>query len=266
MQRICLTPPGEAGVRGARARLYLRWMPRLGAEPVALYELLRTLPEVGVDAPELEELAELLRSTPESVERSLRALGAVGFLIEHEGWVELAERPPTASSAPANQRRAVEANIELEPAAADGSGAVEVVRASDRTADRVADEASGEYPVREDSVSPEDYFRYMGTLPSPHILEFLNGYTERDGLTADAIREALRISCERDARKVGYVRSILERWVERGVRTVEDVGRFEEDRKLKLVAEGGRGVNQGRGEDRPAAAGRKEGYKWFFGE
>ena len=57
----------------------------------------------------------------------------------------------------------------------------------------------------------------MGSLPAPHILEFLNGYCERDGLSPDAVREA-RIASERDARRVGYVRSILERWVERGVR------------------------------------------------
>ena len=90
-----------------------------------------------------------------------------------------------------------------------------------------------------EGVSADDYFRFMGTLPAPHILEFLNGYCERDGLTPDAVREALRIASERDARRVGYVRSILERWVERGVKTVEDVERFEKDRKLRLVEESG---------------------------
>ncbi len=74
-----------------------------------------------------------------------------------------------------------------------------------------------------EGVSADDYFRFMGTLPAPHILEFLNGYCERDGLSPDAVREALRIASERDARRVGYVRSILERWVERGVKSVEDV-------------------------------------------
>ena len=50
MERIQLTPPGTSNVRGSRARLYIRWMPHLGAGAVALYELLRTLPDVGLDA------------------------------------------------------------------------------------------------------------------------------------------------------------------------------------------------------------------------
>ncbi|MCL6439737.1 MAG: DnaD domain protein, partial [Rubrobacteraceae bacterium] len=112
-----------------------------------------------------------------------------------------------------------------------------------------------------EGITPDDYFRYMGTLPAPHILEFLNGYCERDGLEPDAVREALRIASERDARRVGYVRSILERWVERGVKTLEDVRRFEQDRRLRLVGEGVSG-----GTDRQSAARRREGYEWLFGE
>jgi DnaD/phage-associated family protein len=117
----------------------------------------------------------------------------------------------------------------------------------------------------------------MGSLPAPHILEFLNGYCERDGLSPDAVREALRIASERDARRVGYVRSILERWVERGVKTTQDVERFEQDRKLRLVEESGairggalrimetrEGVKDGT--DRQSAARRREGYEWLFGE
>src|SRR4029453_18411608 len=81
MERVRLTPPGEKRARGGRARLYIRWMPHLGAEAVALYELLRLLPDIGHDAVEVEELAELLRSTPESVERSLGALVEAGFAV-----------------------------------------------------------------------------------------------------------------------------------------------------------------------------------------
>ena len=128
-----------------------------------------------------------------------------------------------------------------------------------------------------EGVSADDYFRYMGSLPAPHILEFLNGYCERDGLEPDAVREALKIASERDARRVGYVRSILERWVERGVKTPEDVERFEQDRKLRLVEQSGavkggalkikesRGGVSG-GPDRQSAARRREGYEWLFGE
>ena len=126
-------------------------------------------------------------------------------------------------------------------------------------------------------VSADDYFRFMGSLPAPHILEFLNGYCGRDGLTPDAVREALKIASERDARRVGYVRSILERWVERGVKTVGDVERFEQDRKLRLVEQSGavRGgalrIGEARkgvsgGPDRQSAARRREGYEWLFGE
>ena len=86
MERVQLTPPGENRERGARARLYVRWMPHLGAEAVALYELLRLLPDVGQDSVEFEELADLLRSTPEGVEAAMRALEEHGFMLER--WVE----------------------------------------------------------------------------------------------------------------------------------------------------------------------------------
>jgi hypothetical protein len=86
MERVRLTPPGEKRARGGRARLYVRWMPHLGAEAVALYELLRILPDLGNESPEIEELAELLRSTPEGVEASLEALIEAGFVVRRDGW------------------------------------------------------------------------------------------------------------------------------------------------------------------------------------
>ena len=253
MERVRLTPPGEKRERGAKARLYIRWMPHLGAEAVALYELLRLLPDVGEDAAELAELAELLRSTPESVETSLRVLMEHGFAVERGGWFEVPEYPPVSVSPRSSA-------VGGSPVVDAGEGPVvreiEVTRAEP------------------EGVSPDDYFRYMGTLPAPHILEFLNGYTERDGLETAAVIEALKIASERDARRVGYVRSILERWVERGVKTVADVERFEQDRKLRLVAESGAvkggamrlrgGVSDGT--DRGSAARRREGYEWLFGE
>jgi DnaD/phage-associated family protein len=249
MERVRLAPPGERKARGGRARLYIRWMPHLGAEVVALYELLRLLPDVGQDCVEVEELAALLRSTPESVEESYEALIEAGFVIERDGWAEVAEHPPTAKGRP--REDAGGGGVEGPPVRD-----VEVVRAEP------------------EGVSADDYFRFMGSLPAPHILEFLNGYCERDGLDADVVREALRIASERDARRVGYVRSILERWVERGVKTLEDVERFEKDRKLRLVEESGavRGgalkIGEGvrDGTDRQSAARRREGYEWFFGE
>ena len=251
MERVRLAPPGENRARGGRARLYVRWMPHLGAEAVALYELLRILPDIGQDCVEIEELAELLQSTPESVEESFEALIEAGFVVERHGWAEVAEHPP-----PARER-----SREVEGEGADElpARAVEVVRAEP------------------EGVSADDYFRFMGSLPAPHILEFLNGYCERDGLDAGVVREALRIASERDARRVGYVRSILERWVERGVKTLEDVERFERDRKLRLVEQSGavrggalkigeprEGVRDGT--DRQSAARRREGYEWLFGE
>jgi DnaD/phage-associated family protein len=227
-------------------------MPHLGAEAVALYELLRILPDIGNDEVDSDELAELLRSTPESVEASLETLVEAGFVARREGWLEVAEYPPSAQK---KERPAKATETENDLPVRD----VEVIRAEP------------------EGVSADDYFRFMGSLPAPHILEFLNGYCERDGLTPDAVREALKIASERDARRVGYVRSILERWVERGVKTVEDVERFEQDRKLRLVEQSGavRGgalrVREARegvsgGSDRQSAARRREGYEWLFGE
>ena len=248
MERVRLTPPGEKRARGGRARLYVRWMPHLGAEAVALYELLRILPDLGDDDIEVEELAELLRSTPESVEESLEVLTRSGFVTARDGWLEVAEHPPSAKG---EDRGAFGVETSELPVRD-----VEVIRAEP------------------EGVSADDYFRFMGSLPAPHILEFLNGYCGRDGLAPDAVREALKIASERDARRVGYVRSILERWVERGVKTVEDVERFEQDRKLRLVEQSGavkggalrvrEGVSGG--PDRQSAARRREGYEWLFGE
>src|ERR671933_954098 len=82
LEQVRLTPPEEKRERGARARLYVRWMPHLGAEAVALYELLRILPDVGQDCVEVVELAELLQSVPESVEESFEALIEAGFVVE----------------------------------------------------------------------------------------------------------------------------------------------------------------------------------------
>lgn len=258
MERLKLTPPGERRARGGRARLYVRWMPHIGAEAVALYELLRILPDVGHDDVEVEELAELLRSTPEDVEEAFEALVGAGFVVERGGWLEVAEHPPSGTPRQKVDRAESPRETVREKAPVRD---VQVIRAEP------------------EGVSADDYFRFMGTLPAPHILEFLNGYCGRDGLTPDAVREALRIASERDARRVGYVRSILERWVERGVKTVEDVERFEQDRKLRLVQESGavkggalkirEGGTRGGvrdGEDRQSAARRREGYEWLFGE
>ena len=239
-------------MRGARARLYIRWMPHLGVRAIALYELLRILPEVGRDSVEAEELAELLRSTPESVESSLGVLLEHGFAVKRDNWVEVLEYPPVANVSGHGE---------------DWRGSVPV-----REIEVVRAEPEG--------VSPDDYFRFMGSLPAPHILEFLNGYCERDELEPAVVLEALRIASERDARRVGYVRSILERWVERGVKTIADVERFEKDRKLRLVEQSaavragaskmgepkpGEGVRDD-GADRRSAARRREGYEWLFGE
>src|SRR5215216_835291 len=211
MERVRLTPPGEKRARGGRARLYVRWMPHLGAEAVALYELLRILPDLGNDAPEVEELAELLRSTPEGVEASLEALIEARFLVRRDGWLEVAEHPPSAETSAWSREGELPDRD------------VEVIRAEP------------------EGVSADDYFRFMGTLPAPHILEFLNGYCGRD------------------------------------VKTPEDVERFEQDRKLRLVEqsgavrggalrirEAGEGVSGG--PDRQSAARRREGYEWLFGE
>lgn len=260
MERIKLTPPGKNRTRGAAARLYIRWMPHLGAEAVALYELLRILPDVGQEDVETEDLAEMLRSTSEAVEEAFETLLEAGFVTERDGWLEVAENPPTAHTGPRAGRKKSTKLLrnEAEEKTSESQAAydIEVIR------------------EKPEGVTPDDYFKFMGTLPAPHILEFLNGYCGRDGLSPDVVREALKIASERDARRVGYVRSILERWVERGAKTVEDVERFEQDRKLRLVEQSGAvkggalkaGGGVSDGEDRRASARRREDYKWFFGE
>lgn len=254
MERVRLTPPGEKRVRGERARLYIRWMPHLGAEAVALYELLRILPDVGQDSVELDEISDLLRSTPENVEAALDTLMDAGFIVEHEGWLEVAEHPPSARArgrASGRPQEATQQAAEEKPVYD-----IEVVRAEP------------------EGVSADDYFKFMGSLPAPHILEFLNGYCERDGVAPDVVREALKIASENDARRVGYVRSILESWVQQGVKTFEDMERIQKDRKLRLVEQSGAvrggalkiGEGVSGGSHRQSAARRREGYEWLFGE
>jgi DnaD/phage-associated family protein len=275
MERVRLTPPGERNARGAKARLYFRWMPHLGAEAVALYELLRVLPDFGRDVAETAELAELLRSTPEAVEDALSALLDAGFVVEEDGWLRVLEQPPVARpGVRITEPEVREAEEELRGATGTDGAAVSVggtAPPARREVEVVRAEPEG--------VSADDYFRYMGSVPPPHVLEFLNGYCGRDGMEPGVVVEALKIACERDARKVGYVRSILERWVERGVKTRQDVERFESERRLRLVEESGavrggalklaeakRGGEVRGGEDRGSAARRREGYEWLFGE
>src|SRR5918998_1742009 len=112
MERVRLAPPGENRARGGRARLYVRWMPHLGAEAVGLYELLRILPGLGDDDVEIEELAELLNSTPEGVEASLDVLAEAGFVTRRDGWLEVAEHPPSAKGW---SRRATEVETDKLP-------------------------------------------------------------------------------------------------------------------------------------------------------
>src|ERR687893_1701647 len=153
MERLKLTPPGEGRARGGRARLYLRWMPHIGAEAVALYELLRILPDVGNDDVEVEELADLLRSTPEGVEEAFGALVGAGFVVERDGWLEVAEQPPSG-------------------AAGQKTGRVEPPR--EVVHDGVRDSVREKAPVRDvqviraepEGVSADDYFRFIGTLRS----------------------------------------------------------------------------------------------------
>ncbi|CAN5669997.1 hypothetical protein BH24ACT22_BH24ACT22_12260 [soil metagenome] len=256
MESVRLTPPGMNRQRGERARLYIRWMPHLGAEAVALYELLRILPDVGREDVEIEELSELLCSTPENVKESFNALLESGFLSERDGWIVVEEHPPTAREASGKAGKSEEETPPVKRAPEQPVREIEVVRAEP------------------EGVTPDDYFNFMGSLPAPHIMEFLNSYCGRDGMSPDVVREALKIASERDARRVGYVRSILERWVERGVKTVEDVERFEQDRKLRLVEQSGAvkggamkiGEGVRGGTNQQSAARRREGYEWLFGE
>ena len=178
---------------------------------------------MGQEDAELEDLVEMLRSTPEAVEEAFDTLLEAGFVAEREGWLEVAENPPTARAGRKKPTKLPRTGAEHKEKASESQAVydIEVIR------------------EKPEGVTPDDYFKFMGTLPAPHILEFLNGYCGRDGLSPDVVREALKIASERDARRVGYVRSILERWVERGVKTVEDVELFEQDRKLRLVEQSG---------------------------
>ena len=53
-------------------------------------------PTSGTTTVEVEELAELLRSTPEGVEEALETLVEAGFVVRRDGWLEVAEHPPSA--------------------------------------------------------------------------------------------------------------------------------------------------------------------------
>lgn len=273
--RIRLSPPGVRAKRGERARLYVRWMPHLGAEAVALYELLRVLPDIGNDETDLEELAELMRSTPGNIERALDRLTENGFLTSRDGWLEAASHPPSSASSPSGKSAQRDPETRSREIKSEKPERVRNVRESESFPERKIEVVRAEA----EGVSAEDYFRYMGTLPAPHIIEFLNGYSGRDGVEPDVVREALKIASERDARRVGYVRSILERWVERGVKTMEEVELFEQDRKLRLVEQSGAvkggatalkglrktaGGEVSDGADRQTSSRSEEDYRWFW--
>jgi hypothetical protein len=101
-------------------------MPHLGAEAVALYELLRILPDVGQEDVDVEDLADTLRSTPENVESAFEALLEAGFVTERDGWLEISEHPPTAR---ASSRKSTEpARGEEKTSEGQASYDIEVIR------------------------------------------------------------------------------------------------------------------------------------------
>ena len=97
-------------------------MPHLGAE-AALYELLRILPDLGNEAPEIEELAELLRSTPEGVEVSLEALIEARFIVRRDDWLEVAEHPLRQKRTSGRAKTSSDRDVEVIRAEPDGVSA-----------------------------------------------------------------------------------------------------------------------------------------------
>jgi len=72
-------------------------------------------------------------------------------------------------------------------------------------------------------------FETLGHLPTAWEIQTLRGYD----LPFDVLVRALQIASANGARRITYVQRVLDSWVERGVRTVEDVDRIEAERKAQ---------------------------------
>jgi predicted phage replisome organizer len=71
-----------------------------------------------------------------------------------------------------------------------------------------------------------DYIKFfnnnMGHLMTPHEYQLLKSYIE-DGMSPEVITLALEEAVEADARDIRYIRTILNRWLEHGLKTIESV-------------------------------------------
>lgn len=82
-----------------------------------------------------------------------------------------------------------------------------------------------------------DFFNSnMGHLITPFELQTLQSYIE-DGMSPEVITLALQEAVEKDAREISYIKAILSRWLEHGLKTVEavmaDKRSFEDKKKNK---------------------------------
>lgn len=109
-------------------------------------------------------------------------------------------------------------------------------------------EEEGDIEVEEDITTTAtilkanaDYLKFFNTNiheATPHELQVLKGYLE-DGMTAEVITLALQEAVEADAKDMRYIRTILDRWLQHGLKTIEAVGadkrKFKGKQKKKQV-------------------------------
>ncbi|WP_179631853.1 phage replisome organizer N-terminal domain-containing protein [Clostridium peptidivorans] len=94
-------------------------------------------------------------------------------------------------------------------------------------------EVEEEVDTEEDTTTPttgkeniEDYISFfnknMGHLLTPHELEIFKSY-ENDGMEKEVITLALEEAVEADARDIRYIKTVLNRWLDNKITTVEAV-------------------------------------------
>lgn len=102
----------------------------------------------------------------------------------------------------------------------------------DKEEDNTTTATTGNEPVDNVDNFIDFFNNNMGHLMTPFELQILQSYIT-DGMQPEVITLALQEAVEKDAREISYIKAILNRWLEHGLKTVEAVMADKRDFKNK---------------------------------
>ncbi|WP_053075348.1 phage replisome organizer N-terminal domain-containing protein [Clostridium carboxidivorans] len=109
---------------------------------------------------------------------------------------------------------------------------IEVEGEVDKEVDNTTTATTGNEPVDNVDNFIDFFNNNFGHLMTPFEFQILQSYIE-DGMQSAVITLALQEAVEKDAREISYIKAILNRWLEHGLKTVEAVMADKRDFKNK---------------------------------